>query len=169
MRWPCRGGAWTRTPCRSRHPRPPARRPGWRPMAVETKFRMASYSKMLTAIAIMQLRKQGKLRLDDPVVQHLPWFQAKPAGRCAHLPAVAPGGHFGDMVVEHPVGEALADFGEGRLYAGLGGGGGGLRRGARAASVRAIARVRVRMAVTLNRPPCGESGDRAPGDRAKGH
>jgi CubicO group peptidase (beta-lactamase class C family) len=50
------------------------------PMTAETKFRMASHSKMLTAIAIMQLREQGKLRLDDPVVQHLPWFQAKPAG-----------------------------------------------------------------------------------------
>lgn len=50
------------------------------PMTAETKFRMASHSKMLTAIAIMQLREQGKLRLDDPVVKHLPWFKAKPAG-----------------------------------------------------------------------------------------
>jgi CubicO group peptidase (beta-lactamase class C family) len=51
-----------------------------RPMAAETKFRMASHSKMLTAIAIMQLREQGKLRLDDPVDMHLPWFRMKPAG-----------------------------------------------------------------------------------------
>lgn len=50
------------------------------PMQAETKFRMASHSKMLTAIAIMQLREQGKLRLDDPVEMHLPWFQVKPAG-----------------------------------------------------------------------------------------
>jgi CubicO group peptidase (beta-lactamase class C family) len=41
---------------------------------------MASHSKMLTAIAIMQLREDGKLRLDDPVSQYLPWFRGKPAG-----------------------------------------------------------------------------------------
>lgn len=50
------------------------------PMTAQTKFRMASHSKMLTAIAIMQLREQGKLRLDDPVVKYLPWFKSKPAG-----------------------------------------------------------------------------------------
>jgi CubicO group peptidase (beta-lactamase class C family) len=50
------------------------------PMTAETKFRMASHSKMLAAIAVMQLREQGKLRLDDPVVQHLPWFRSQPAG-----------------------------------------------------------------------------------------
>jgi D-alanyl-D-alanine carboxypeptidase len=50
------------------------------PMTAETKFRMASHSKMLTAIAIMQLREQGKLRLDDPVSKHLPWFRSEPAG-----------------------------------------------------------------------------------------
>jgi D-alanyl-D-alanine carboxypeptidase len=49
-------------------------------MTAETKFRMASHSKMLTAIAVMQLREEGKLRLDDPVEMHLPWFKAKPAG-----------------------------------------------------------------------------------------
>jgi D-alanyl-D-alanine carboxypeptidase len=50
------------------------------PMTPETKFRMASHSKMFTAIAIMQLREDGKLRLDDPVEKYLPWFHAKPAG-----------------------------------------------------------------------------------------
>lgn len=50
------------------------------PMTAETKFRMASHSKMLTAIAVMQLREQGKLRLDDPVAKYLPWFKAQPAG-----------------------------------------------------------------------------------------
>ena len=42
------------------------------PMAPETKFRMASHSKLFTAIAIMQLREEGKLRLDDPVEKYLP-------------------------------------------------------------------------------------------------
>jgi CubicO group peptidase (beta-lactamase class C family) len=50
------------------------------PMTAETKFRMASHSKMFAAIAIMQLREQGKLRLDDPVEKHLPWFKPQPAG-----------------------------------------------------------------------------------------
>ncbi len=50
------------------------------PMTPQTKFRMASHSKLFTATAIMQLREQGKLRLDDPVSKYLPWFQVKPAG-----------------------------------------------------------------------------------------
>jgi D-alanyl-D-alanine carboxypeptidase len=50
------------------------------PMTPATKFRMASHSKLFTATAIMQLREQGRLRLDDPVVQHLPWFGLRPAG-----------------------------------------------------------------------------------------
>ena len=51
-----------------------------RPMTPATKFRMASHSKLFTATAIMQLREQGKVRLDDPVSKYLPWFQLKPAG-----------------------------------------------------------------------------------------
>lgn len=50
-----------------------------RPMTAQTRFRMASHSKLFTATAIMQLREQGLLRLDDPVVQYLPWFAVKPA------------------------------------------------------------------------------------------
>ena len=50
------------------------------PMTASTKFRVASNSKLFTAIAIMQLREEGKVGLDDPVVKHLPWFKAKPAG-----------------------------------------------------------------------------------------
>ncbi|OYQ31156.1 serine hydrolase [Sandarakinorhabdus cyanobacteriorum] len=51
-----------------------------RPMTADTRFRIASNSKLFAAIAILQLREQGKLRLDDPVVKHLPWFTMKPAG-----------------------------------------------------------------------------------------
>lgn len=50
------------------------------PMTATTQFRMASNSKLFTAIAIMQLREEGKLRLDDPVLKYLPWFKAKPVG-----------------------------------------------------------------------------------------
>jgi D-alanyl-D-alanine carboxypeptidase len=50
------------------------------PMTSDTKFRIASHSKLFNAIAIMQLREEGKLGLDDPVKKHLLWFNAKPAG-----------------------------------------------------------------------------------------
>jgi CubicO group peptidase (beta-lactamase class C family) len=50
------------------------------PMTAQTKFRMASHSKLFTATAIMQLREQGKLQLDDPVAKHLSWFAVTPTG-----------------------------------------------------------------------------------------
>ena len=51
-----------------------------KPMTAQTRFRIASNSKLFAAIAILQLREAGKLRLDDPVVKHLPRFTPKPAG-----------------------------------------------------------------------------------------
>lgn len=50
------------------------------PMSASTRFRIASNSKLFAAIAILQLREAGKIRLDDPVAKHLPWFTMKPAG-----------------------------------------------------------------------------------------
>jgi len=50
------------------------------PMTAQTKFRMASHSKLFTATAVMQLREQGKLHLDDPVAKYLPWFAIAPTG-----------------------------------------------------------------------------------------
>lgn len=44
------------------------------PMADDSIFRIASHSKLFTAIAVLQLRDAGALRLDDPVTDHLPWF-----------------------------------------------------------------------------------------------
>ncbi|WP_303810304.1 serine hydrolase [Sandarakinorhabdus limnophila] len=51
-----------------------------KPMTADTPFRIASNSKLFAAIAILQLREAGKLRLDDPVSKYLPWFTMKPAG-----------------------------------------------------------------------------------------
>ncbi|HJO04303.1 MAG TPA: serine hydrolase domain-containing protein [Acidobacteriota bacterium] len=48
-------------------------------MTRDTKFRMASHSKLFTAIAIMQLREQGTIQLEDPVSKYLPWFEVRPA------------------------------------------------------------------------------------------
>ncbi|MFN4261052.1 MAG: serine hydrolase [Gemmataceae bacterium] len=47
------------------------------PATPRTVYRIASISKLFTSIAILQLRDQGKLHLDDPVAKHLPWFQIK--------------------------------------------------------------------------------------------
>src|SRR5262249_23984056 len=45
------------------------------PATPATRYRIGSVTKLFTATAIMQLRDAGKLRLDDPVVKHLPWFK----------------------------------------------------------------------------------------------
>src|SRR3989442_15507938 len=47
------------------------------PTTPSTIYRIASISKLFTATAIMQLRDAGKLRLDDPVSDRLPWFSIK--------------------------------------------------------------------------------------------
>lgn len=42
----------------------------------DTLFRIASISKTFTATAVLQLRDEGRLRLDDPYVRHVPEFAA---------------------------------------------------------------------------------------------
>ena len=50
-----------------------------RHMETDIRFRMASHSKLFTATSIMQLREQGKVRLDDPVTDYLSWFDFQAA------------------------------------------------------------------------------------------
>ena len=45
-----------------------------RPTSDDTIYGICSISKLFTGIAAMQLRDQGKIRLDDPVNKLLPWF-----------------------------------------------------------------------------------------------
>jgi len=47
------------------------------PATPGTIYRIASITKLFTATAIMQLRDQGKLHLDDPVSKHLSWFKIR--------------------------------------------------------------------------------------------
>src|ERR1041385_1188872 len=47
-----------------------------RPLDEHTLFGVASISKTFTALAIMQLRDRGKLKLDDPVALHIPEVDA---------------------------------------------------------------------------------------------
>ena len=48
------------------------------PATPKTLYSICSISKLFTSIAVMQLRDEGKLQLDDPVAKHLPWFTMKP-------------------------------------------------------------------------------------------
>lgn len=44
------------------------------PVTPQTPFLLASLSKSVTAVAIMQLVEAGKIELDAPIQQYLPWF-----------------------------------------------------------------------------------------------
>ena len=46
------------------------------PATASTIYSICSISKLFTSLAVMQLRDDGKVRLDDPVARHLPWFSA---------------------------------------------------------------------------------------------
>jgi D-alanyl-D-alanine carboxypeptidase len=72
----------------------------------KTAYRIASNSKTFTAVAIMQLVEQGRLRLDDKVASHLPWFRAKAKGKDAANVTIRQalshvGGVFRDGVTPH--------------------------------------------------------------------
>jgi CubicO group peptidase (beta-lactamase class C family) len=47
------------------------------PMQVDSVFRIASMSKIATAIGVMILEDDGKLSVDDPVEKHLPEFRGQ--------------------------------------------------------------------------------------------
>lgn len=57
------------------------------PASAQSAFRIASMSKSFTAMAVLQLRDAGKLRLDDPVSLYIPAFQSR-AYPAADAPAV---------------------------------------------------------------------------------
>jgi CubicO group peptidase (beta-lactamase class C family) len=48
------------------------------PVSAETVFRIASMTKSFAALAILQLRDRGKVRLDDPVAAYVPEFAELP-------------------------------------------------------------------------------------------
>ncbi len=47
------------------------------PATPATAYRIASLTKLFTATAILQLRDERKLQLDDPVSKYVPWFHLK--------------------------------------------------------------------------------------------
>jgi CubicO group peptidase (beta-lactamase class C family) len=46
------------------------------PVTPDTPFLLASVSKSITAVGVMQLVEAGKIKLEDPVQLYLPWFEA---------------------------------------------------------------------------------------------
>ena len=56
------------------------------PAAADTIYGICSISKLFTGIAVMQLRDRGKVRLDAPVAELLPWFNIEQAH--AESPAI---------------------------------------------------------------------------------
>src|SRR3990167_5521255 len=46
-------------------------------MKKDAQFRVASMSKMFTAVCIMQLQEKNQLKLDDKVCEYLSWFKGK--------------------------------------------------------------------------------------------
>jgi CubicO group peptidase (beta-lactamase class C family) len=60
------------------------------PASPGTIYSICSISKLFTSIGIMQLRDEGKLRLDDPIEKHLSWFNIK--DKYPDAPAVTIGG-----------------------------------------------------------------------------
>jgi CubicO group peptidase (beta-lactamase class C family) len=51
-----------------------------RAVTPDTPFLLASVSKSMTALGVMQLVEAGKVRLDDPVSQYIPWFKVSGGG-----------------------------------------------------------------------------------------
>jgi CubicO group peptidase (beta-lactamase class C family) len=49
------------------------------PATPRTIYSICSISKLFTSIAVMRLRDEGRLRLDDPISAYLPWFKLPPA------------------------------------------------------------------------------------------
>lgn len=51
------------------------------PASPTTRYLGCSIAKLFTATAVMQLRDDGKLQLEDPVERHLDWLPARPFRR----------------------------------------------------------------------------------------
>jgi CubicO group peptidase (beta-lactamase class C family) len=51
------------------------------PNTTETRFEIASMTKPMTAIAIMQLVQEGKVRLDGTIAEYLPWYPSESGKR----------------------------------------------------------------------------------------
>jgi len=82
---------------------------GGRPISDHTRFKIGSLTQQFTAVAILQLRDEGKLSLDDAVTKHLPDFPHKQV-KIRHLLTHTSG------VPSYTDGALLADLKPGKPY-----------------------------------------------------
>jgi CubicO group peptidase (beta-lactamase class C family) len=71
-----------------------------------TIYSICSISKLFTSVAVMQLRDEGKLSLDDPIEKYLPWYQIKdkyPEAPPVALRARDPGGQYAERNAAGPL------------------------------------------------------------------
>ena len=82
------------------------------PVTPETRFRIASMTKSFTAMAILQLRDMGLLRLDDPVAMYAPELSATahPALTLRHLLTMQAGLPQDDPWADRLLDQPPADF-----------------------------------------------------------
>jgi len=87
-----------------------------RPADAGTLYRIASITKTFTGTSILQLRDEGKLHLDDPIVEYVPELASatNPLGRIEHVTIRRLLSHESGLQSEPPG----TDWGEGR-YEGL--------------------------------------------------
>jgi CubicO group peptidase (beta-lactamase class C family) len=105
-----------------------------RPMPRDGVFRLASMSKPVTAVAVMMMLEEGKLRLNDPVSRFIPEFKsakvavARPGARGGAAPPAGPQAGRGGPPPEVDLGSAtreitirdLLTHGSGLMSGGLG-------------------------------------------------
>jgi CubicO group peptidase (beta-lactamase class C family) len=64
---------------------------------LDTRFRVASLTKMFTAVAVLRLVQQGKVRLDDPIGKWVPELRSKPAAPATIHQLLTHTGGLGDI------------------------------------------------------------------------
>ncbi len=84
--------------------------PGGHPMTSRTPVVVGSVGKSMTALAIRQLERAGRLAIDVPVVRYLPWFALAGPGEAASRITVR-------QLLEHTSGLSTADGQDLRWYA----------------------------------------------------
>lgn len=80
-----------------------------RAITPETRFRIASITKVFTATAVMLLKEDGALALDDPVRVHLPWFEMRKGSGIGDAPVTIR--HLLTHTAGLPRDSRLTDFG----------------------------------------------------------
>ncbi len=85
-----------------------------RPVTADTLFRIASMSKAFTALAILKLRDEGRLRLDEPAETYVPELKAwrYPSADSPQITVRDLLSHTGGFVTDDPWGDRQQPMGE---------------------------------------------------------